>query len=54
MIKLSKEEDRDQKIVKCCVMNCQAEIPIEKAIKIGNKYFCGICGVAYYRSNLNL
>ena len=54
MIKLSEEEDREQKIVKCCVMNCQEEIPIEKAIKIGNKYFCRICGVAYYRSYLNL
>ena len=54
MIKLFKEEDGEQKVVKCCVMNCQVEIPIEKAIKIGDKYFCRICGVAYYRRNLNL
>ncbi|MFX1377161.1 MAG: hypothetical protein ACFFA0_15250 [Promethearchaeota archaeon] len=51
---MSKEKDGEQKLVKCCVMNCQNEIPIEKAIKVGNKYFCRICGVAYYRTNLNL
>ena len=54
MKKLSKEEDREQKVVKCCVINCHAEISIEKAIKVGDKYFCRICGVAYYRRNLNL
>lgn len=54
MIKLSKEEPSEQKIVICCVMNCQREIPIERAIKINDKFFCRICGVAYYRSNLNL
>ncbi|MFX0081722.1 MAG: hypothetical protein ACFE94_08210 [Candidatus Hodarchaeota archaeon] len=51
---MSKEEDGEQKVVKCCVMNCQAEIPIDKAIKIGDDYFCRLCGVAYYRRNLNL
>ncbi|MHA1292398.1 MAG: hypothetical protein ACTSQJ_06985 [Promethearchaeota archaeon] len=45
---------KEQKIVKCCVMNCQKEIQINKAIIIKNKYFCGICGVAFYRSALNL
>lgn len=54
MIKLTKEEASEQKVVNCCVMNCQAEIPIEKAIKINDKFFCPICGVAYYRTNLNL
>jgi predicted RNA-binding Zn-ribbon protein involved in translation (DUF1610 family) len=54
MIKLSKEEGSEQKIVICCVINCQREIPIEKAIKINDKFFCPTCGVAYYRSNLNL
>lgn len=54
MIKLSKEENGKQRIVTCCVMNCQAEIPIEKAMVIDDKYFCPICGVAYYRSKLNL
>lgn len=58
MIKMSKEKNesdgKDEKVVKCCVMNCQQEIPIEKAIIINGKYFCGLCGVAYYRSNLNL
>ena len=45
---------KNKETVKCCVMNCQKEIPIEKAIKIEDKYFCGICGVAYYRSQLNI
>ena len=40
-------------IVKCCVKNCGREIPIDKAIIINGQYFCGICGVAYYRSTLN-
>ncbi len=40
--------------VSCCVMNCQKEIPIEKAIKLENKFFCPICGVAYIRHTLNL
>ncbi len=54
MIKLSKEEQVDKQTVACCVMNCQEEIPIDKAIVIEGKYFCPICGVAYYRSTLNL
>ena len=54
MIKLSNEDEDEQTAVKCCVMNCQTEIPVEKAIKIGDNYFCPICGVAYYRSSLNL
>jgi ribosomal protein S26 len=40
-------------MVKCCVKNCGKEIPIDQAIVINGKYFCGICGVAYYRSTLN-
>ena len=53
---MSNNEDLDNgaKIVICCVKNCQKEIPIEKAIKINDQYFCGICGTAYYRSALNL
>ncbi|MBY8991420.1 MAG: hypothetical protein KGD58_11750 [Candidatus Lokiarchaeota archaeon] len=51
---MSEEEPSEQKTVICCVMNCQREIPIEKAIKIKDKFFCPICGVAYYRSSLNL
>ena len=43
-----------EKTVTCCVKNCQKEIPIDQAIVIDNQYFCGICGVAYYRSALNL
>ncbi|MHA1281143.1 MAG: hypothetical protein ACTSQP_01450 [Promethearchaeota archaeon] len=46
-------EVKKKKTVKCCVMNCQKEIPINEAIVIKGKYFCGICGVAYYRSVLN-
>ncbi len=38
---------------KCCVKNCQKKIPLDKAIKINEKYFCSVCGVAYYRSFLN-
>jgi len=48
------QEEKEDRTVNCCVRNCQEEILIEKAIKIGNNYFCPICGVAYYRSNLNL
>ena len=44
----------EKKMVKCCVKNCQKEIPLEKAIKINNEYFCGVCGVAYYRSALHI
>ncbi|MFX0027949.1 MAG: hypothetical protein ACFE8B_01970 [Candidatus Hermodarchaeota archaeon] len=51
---MSNEEGSEPEKVKCCVMNCQVETPIEKAIKIGDNYFCPICGVAYYRRNLNL
>ncbi|MFX1326020.1 MAG: hypothetical protein ACFE8N_13795 [Promethearchaeota archaeon] len=51
---MSNDEDKEKQIVACCVLNCQAEIPIEKAIKVKDKYFCQLCGVAYYRSNLNL
>jgi len=46
--------ENGKKMVKCCVMNCQKEIPIEKAIIIKGKYFCGECGTAYYRSALNI
>ncbi len=53
MINLPKEEKEDRTVI-CCVRNCQEEIPFEKAIKIGNNYFCRICAVAYYRSNLNI
>jgi len=53
---MSKRNDVEnkKKIVKCCVMNCQKEIPIDNAIKIKDKYFCGICGTAYVRSSLNI
>jgi hypothetical protein len=50
----NKFDGKEDKVVKCCVMNCQQEIPIEKAIIINGKYFCGLCGVGYYRSNLNI
>ena len=40
--------------VKCCVKNCRKEIPKEKAIIIDGQPFCEICGVAYYRSALNI
>ncbi|MCK4687349.1 MAG: hypothetical protein KAT66_04420 [Candidatus Lokiarchaeota archaeon] len=48
------EDNNKKKIVTCCVMNCQAEVPIEKAIIIEGKCFCPSCGTAYYRSILNL
>jgi len=51
-IKMSKKEEL--KLVKCSVKNCQKEISLEKAIIIDDKYYCGICGVSYYRSALNL
>jgi len=52
LIIMSKNEEK--KLVKCCIKNCQKEIEIEKAIVIEGKYYCGICGVAFYRSALNL
>lgn len=51
---MSNEDQENKQIVTCCVMNCQAEVPIDKAITIEGKYFCPICGVAYYRSTFNL
>ncbi|MHA2036514.1 MAG: hypothetical protein ACW98X_08780 [Promethearchaeota archaeon] len=51
---MSNREIEERELVNCCVINCQKEIPIENAIKIMDKYFCKICGVAYYRSSLNL
>ncbi|MBD3254776.1 MAG: hypothetical protein GF383_06770 [Candidatus Lokiarchaeota archaeon] len=53
---MSKEtvDKSDTDTVKCCVMNCQKKIKRENAIVIKDKYFCGICGVAYYRSFLNI
>jgi hypothetical protein len=53
MSKVNDAENR-KKMVKCCVMNCQKEIPLGKAIIIKEKYFCGECGAAYYRSALNI
>ena len=49
---MSKKEEK--KFVTCSVKNCQKEIPIDEAITIEDKYYCGICGVAFYRSALNL
>ena len=46
--------DKKSEIVQCCVKNCQKSVPIEEAIKIKGKYFCGTCGVAYYRSALDI
>ncbi|MFX0136649.1 MAG: hypothetical protein ACFFDN_23630 [Candidatus Hodarchaeota archaeon] len=51
---MSKEGKDEKQIVTCCVMNCQAEIPIDEAVVIEGKYFCPICGVAYYRSTFGL
>ncbi len=47
-------EKEEKRIVKCSVKNCQKEITIDMAIKIKGDYYCGICGVACYRSALNL
>jgi hypothetical protein len=51
-IKMSKKEEL--KLVKCSVKNCQKEILLSEAIKIDGCNYCGICGVSYYRSALNL
>ena len=48
------ENNKKVENVKCCVKNCQKTIQKDKAIKINGNYFCEICGVAYYRSLLNL
>jgi len=47
-------ENTEEDTITCCVKNCQKKIPRDQAIVIKDKYFCGICGVAYYRSSLNL
>ncbi|MFO8020760.1 MAG: hypothetical protein R6U96_19210 [Promethearchaeia archaeon] len=47
------ESDSEEIIVICCVKNCQKKIKKNEAINIKGKNFCGKCGVAYYRSNLN-
>ncbi len=52
MITMSKKEEK--KTVICCVLNCQKEMPIENAIKMGDKFYCGICGSAQIRSALNI
>lgn len=41
-------------VVKCCIKNCQKEIPQEEAIEIDGKYFCKSCGVHFYRNLLKL
>ncbi|MHA1985132.1 MAG: hypothetical protein ACW98D_00700 [Promethearchaeota archaeon] len=51
---MSSGENKEQGMVTCCVMNCQEEISLENAVKIKDQYFCKLCGVAYYRSSLNL
>ncbi|MFW9821869.1 MAG: hypothetical protein ACFFE4_02985 [Candidatus Thorarchaeota archaeon] len=51
---MTSQESGEKKLVKCCVINCQREIPLEDAIKIKDNYFCKMCGVAYYRSSLNI
>ncbi|MFO7797545.1 MAG: hypothetical protein ACQERB_06195 [Promethearchaeati archaeon] len=45
---------RNEKLVKCCVKNCQKKIKVEEAIIIKDKYFCKICAVSYIRENLNI
>ena len=40
------EDSEKVQLVKCCVVNCQKEVPKDKAIKIDENYFCGLCGVA--------
>ena len=42
------------KNIKCSVKNCQKEIELKDAIKIGGFYYCKQCAVALYRSTLNL
>jgi len=54
MIKVSNEKKEKKQKVSCCIMNCQTEIPIEKAIIIEGQYFRPICSVVYYRSKLNI
>ncbi|MHA1688663.1 MAG: hypothetical protein ACTSUN_04900 [Promethearchaeota archaeon] len=49
-MKVSKEKN----IIHCCIKNCQKAIKIKDAIKIGDSYYCKTCGVAFYRSMLNI
>ena len=49
-----KHSKNSNQIVQCCVKNCGAKIPIDKAMVINGQYFCRICGTAYYRTFLNI
>lgn len=53
---MSKEENSNNgsQIVQCCVKNCGAKIPIDKAVEINGQYFCKICGTVLYRNFLNI
>ncbi|MBD3213791.1 MAG: hypothetical protein GF311_14375 [Candidatus Lokiarchaeota archaeon] len=48
------DENSSQEFVNCCVKNCQKKISREEAIKVGEQYFCKICGVSYIREQLNI
>jgi len=42
-----------EKELRCCVKNCQKPLSDDK-MEINGKYFCKVCGTAYYKSVLGL
>lgn len=48
------DDPKPKQLVRCCIKNCQREIPLEEALEIDEKYFCKTCGVQYYRKMLKL
>ncbi|TXT62245.1 MAG: hypothetical protein BAJALOKI3v1_640019 [Promethearchaeota archaeon] len=47
-------ENSTPEFVRCDVKNCQKKIRKDNAIKVGEHYFCKVCGVAYIREQLNI
>jgi len=48
------KKNESQELVPCSVSNCQKLVKKEEALEIEGMYFCKSCGVAYYRTVLNL
>jgi hypothetical protein len=43
----------NEKALRCCVKNCQKSLSDDE-MEVNGKYFCKICGTAYYKSVLGL
>ncbi len=49
---MEKETESNSKKLTCSVRNCGALIDPGKEIRIGDKIYCQICGVAIVKSSL--